>query len=109
MRTAVAVIASLMPGAAPAQGDAWSVELLAQYASWVRAAGFACAAATRITEAGPESAGVAFKVTCAVAGSPDFSKEVTYRLTVRPNAPPLVRPWHESSARSARNAGGTPA
>ena len=95
MRMAVAVIASLVPGTAPAQSDAWSLELLAQYASWVRDAGFDCPAATRITEAGQEGAGAAFKVTCSVAGSPDFSEEVTYRLTVRPDAPPLVRPWHE--------------
>ncbi len=95
MRMTLAVIASLVPGVAPAQGDVWSLELLAQYASWVREAGFACPAATRITEAGSEGAGVAFKVACGVAGSPDFSEEVTYRLTVRPGAPPRVRRWHE--------------
>jgi hypothetical protein len=95
MRIAVLVVAAMFPGTSPAQGDAWTLTLLERYASWVRAGGFACPMATRITEVRPDDGGTAFKVICGPVGSPVTGEEAAYRLELRPNDTRLVKPWQE--------------
>jgi hypothetical protein len=95
MRMTLAVLAMLFPHPSWPQGDAWSLELLERYASWVREAGFACPLATRITEFGPDGGGTVFKVICGTATLPLTGQEVAFRLTVRPNGSRLVEPWRE--------------
>jgi len=95
MRMTLAVLAMLFPYPSWPQGDAWSLELLERYASWVRDGGFACPLATRVAEVGPNDGGTAFKVTCGPATLPLTGEEVAFRLTVRPNGSRLVEPWRE--------------
>jgi hypothetical protein len=95
MRIALMISAILATGISPAQDNAWSLELLERYASWVRESGFSCSLATRVTEVGPDGGGTAFKVTCAPAATPVTGEEVAFRLTVRPDGSRRAEPWQE--------------
>jgi len=95
MRIAIMISAILVPGISPAQDNVWSLEILEQYASWVREGGFPCPLATRVTKVGPDDGGAAFKVTCAPAATPVTGEEVAFRLTVRPDGSRLAEPWQE--------------
>jgi hypothetical protein len=95
MRMAVLVIAVLVPGLACAQGESWSLELLEQYAAWVREGGFSCPTVTRVVEAGSEGERKSFKVVCSVVGTPDMTREIAFRLTLRPNGMAVVTSWQD--------------
>ncbi len=92
MRIALAVVAILFPNTSPAQGDAWSLEVLERYAAWVRDGGFACPMTTRITEVGPDGGGTAFKVACGPVTTSVTGEEVAFRLTLRPDGSRRVEP-----------------
>jgi|SRR3712207_4520030 len=95
IRIVLAIIAILFPNTCPAQDDVWTLEVLEQYASWVRDSGFACPLATRITEVGPADGGAAFKVACGPITMPITGEEVAFRLTVRPDGTRQVESWRE--------------